>query len=89
MKTEANLELHFVDDAPLVQRPFNTPPLRVNLGLHRCKIAITTGAPIGADCFHFWKALGIGLKEVYTSTEADFLMKMDTRIWTVDDKAHA
>ncbi|HYB20632.1 MAG TPA: long-chain fatty acid--CoA ligase, partial [Thermodesulfobacteriota bacterium] len=48
-------------------------PLRANLGLHRCKTAVTTGSPISADCFRFWTSLGLGLKEVYISTEAGFI----------------
>ena len=48
-------------------------PLRENLGLKKCKIAITAGSPISIDTFRFWTALGVGLKQVYGSTEAGFI----------------
>ena len=48
-------------------------PLRENLGLKKCKTAITAGSPISIDAFRFWTALGVGLKQVYGSTEAGFI----------------
>lgn len=48
-------------------------PICEDIGLKKCKIAVTTGSPISIDCFRFWTALGIDLRQVYVSTEAGFI----------------
>jgi long-chain acyl-CoA synthetase len=44
-------------------------PLRDQLGLRRARIVYTGGAPLGADTFRFFRAVGINLKQVYGATE--------------------
>jgi long-chain acyl-CoA synthetase len=44
-------------------------PLRDQLGLRRARWAYTGGAPLGADTFRFFRAVGINLKVVYGATE--------------------
>ena len=44
-------------------------PLRDQLGLRRARWAYTGGAPLGADTFRFFRAVGINLKQVYGATE--------------------
>jgi long-chain acyl-CoA synthetase len=44
-------------------------PLRDQLGLRRARWAYTGGAPLGADTFRFFRAIGINLKQVYGATE--------------------
>ena len=44
-------------------------PLRDQLGLRRARVAYTGGAPLGADTFRFFRAVGVNLKQVYGATE--------------------
>ncbi|HWB48704.1 MAG TPA: AMP-binding protein [Stellaceae bacterium] len=44
-------------------------PLRDQLGLGRARWVYTGGAPLGADTFRFFRAVGINLKQVYGATE--------------------
>jgi long-chain acyl-CoA synthetase len=44
-------------------------PLRDQLGLRRARLVYTGGAPLGADTFRFFRAVGINLKQVYGATE--------------------
>jgi long-chain acyl-CoA synthetase len=44
-------------------------PVRDRLGLARARVAYTGGAPLGADTFRFFRAIGINLKQVYGATE--------------------
>jgi long-chain acyl-CoA synthetase len=44
-------------------------PLRDQLGLRRARLVYTGGAPLGADTFRFFRAIGINLKQVYGATE--------------------
>ena len=44
-------------------------PLRDQLGLRRTRVAYTGGAPLGADTFRFFRAIGVNLKQVYGATE--------------------
>ncbi len=44
-------------------------PLRDQLGLRRARWVYTGGAPLGADTFRFFRAVGINLKQVYGATE--------------------
>lgn len=44
-------------------------PLRDQLGLVNVRTAITAGAALGPDMFRFFRALGINLKQVFSSTE--------------------
>jgi long-chain acyl-CoA synthetase len=44
-------------------------PLRDQLGLTRARLVYTGGAPLGADTFRFFRAIGINLKQVYGATE--------------------
>jgi len=44
-------------------------PLRDQLGLRRARVVYTGGAPLGADTFRFFRAIGINLKQVYGATE--------------------
>lgn len=44
-------------------------PLRDQLGLRRARWAYTGGAPLGADTFRFFRAIGVNLKQVYGATE--------------------
>jgi long-chain acyl-CoA synthetase len=44
-------------------------PVRDQLGLRRARIVYTGGAPLGADTFRFFRAIGINLKQVYGATE--------------------
>ncbi|MBM3145155.1 MAG: long-chain fatty acid--CoA ligase [Chloroflexi bacterium] len=44
-------------------------PLRGQLGLTKIRTAITAGASLSPDMLRFFRALGINLKQVYSSTE--------------------
>ena len=44
-------------------------PLRDQLGLRRARRVYTGGAPLGADTFRFFRAVGVNLKQVYGATE--------------------
>ena len=44
-------------------------PIRDQLGLGRARWAYTGGAPLGADTFRFFRAIGVNLKQVYGATE--------------------
>ncbi|HLY45096.1 MAG TPA: AMP-binding protein [Stellaceae bacterium] len=44
-------------------------PLRDQLGLRRARLVYTGGAPLGADIFRFFRAIGVNLKQVYGATE--------------------
>jgi long-chain acyl-CoA synthetase len=44
-------------------------PLRDQLGLGRARLVYTGGAPLGADTFRFFRAVGVNLKQVYGATE--------------------
>ena len=44
-------------------------PLRDHLGLRRLRWAYTGGAALGPDCFRFFRAIGVNLKQVYGQTE--------------------
>jgi long-chain acyl-CoA synthetase len=44
-------------------------PLRDQLGLRRARWVYTGGAPLGADTFRFFRAIGVNLKQVYGATE--------------------
>jgi long-chain acyl-CoA synthetase len=44
-------------------------PMRDRLGLARARVAYTGGAPLGADTFRFFRAIGVNLKQVYGATE--------------------
>jgi long-chain acyl-CoA synthetase len=44
-------------------------PLRDRLGIGRARVAYTGGAPLGADTFRFFRAVGINLKQAYGATE--------------------
>jgi long-chain acyl-CoA synthetase len=44
-------------------------PLRDQLGLARARMVYTGGAPLGADTFRFFRAIGVNLKQVYGATE--------------------
>ena len=44
-------------------------PLRDQMGLRRARLVYTGGAPLGADTFRFFRAIGINLKQVYGATE--------------------
>lgn len=44
-------------------------PLRDQLGLVKVRTAITAGASLSPDMLRFFRALGINLKQVYSSTE--------------------
>jgi long-chain acyl-CoA synthetase len=44
-------------------------PLRDQLGLSRVRTAITAGAALSPDMLRYFRALGINLKQVYSSTE--------------------
>src|SRR5262249_20630985 len=44
-------------------------PLRDQLGLGRARWVYTGGAPLGADTFRFFRAVGVNLKQVYGATE--------------------
>jgi long-chain acyl-CoA synthetase len=45
-------------------------PLRDQLGLSRVRTAITAGAALSPDMLRYFRALGINLKQVYSSTES-------------------
>jgi long-chain acyl-CoA synthetase len=44
-------------------------PLRDQLGLRRARLVYTGGAPLGADTFRFFRAIGVNLKQLYGATE--------------------
>jgi long-chain acyl-CoA synthetase len=44
-------------------------PIRDQLGWRRARVVYTGGAPLGADVFRFFRAIGVNLKQVYGATE--------------------
>jgi long-chain acyl-CoA synthetase len=44
-------------------------PLRNVLGMSRVRVAYTAGAAIGPDLLHFYRSIGLNLKQLYGSTE--------------------
>jgi long-chain acyl-CoA synthetase len=44
-------------------------PLRDHLGMRLLRRAYTGGAALGPDCFNFFRAIGVNLKQVYGQTE--------------------
>jgi len=44
-------------------------PLRDQLGLRRARLVYTGGAPLGAEIFRFFRAVGVNLQQVYGATE--------------------
>ncbi|MGJ7510908.1 AMP-dependent synthetase/ligase [Variovorax sp. GT1P44] len=40
------------------------------VGLRRCRVAISSGAPIAPDILHFFRVLGVPIREAYGLTEA-------------------
>jgi len=57
-------------------------PLRDQLGLRRARWVYTGGAPLGADTFRFFRAIGVNLKQVYGATELSGLcsVQADTEV---------
>jgi long-chain acyl-CoA synthetase len=55
--------------ARTVGEPLVYGPLRDQLGLRRARLVYTGGAPLGADTFRFFRAIGVNLKQVYGATE--------------------
>ena len=45
-------------------------PLLNFVGLRRCRVAISSGAPIAPDILHFFRVLGVPIREAYGLTEA-------------------
>ncbi len=45
-------------------------PLKSRYGISRIRVAYTAGEAIGPEIFHFWRALGVNLKQLYGQTEA-------------------
>ena len=45
-------------------------PLLNFVGLRRCNVAISSGAPIAPDILHFFRVLGVPIREAYGLTEA-------------------
>src|SRR6201988_3264667 len=45
------------------------PQIRSQFARRRAKWALTAGAPLGADTFRFFRAIGVNLKQVYGATE--------------------
>ena len=45
-------------------------PLLNFVGLRRCRVAISSGAPIAPDILHFFRVLGLPIREAYGLTEA-------------------
>ncbi|WP_254919068.1 AMP-binding protein [Oceanicola sp. 22II-s10i] len=45
-------------------------PLKNSLGLSRVRVGYTAGEAIGPEIFHFYRSLGINLKQLYGQTEA-------------------
>jgi long-chain acyl-CoA synthetase len=45
-------------------------PLLNFVGLRRCRVAISSGAPIAPDILHFFRILGVPIREAYGLTEA-------------------
>ena len=50
---------------PLILRP-----LLNFIGMRRCRVAISSGAPIAPDILHFFRILGVPIREAYGMTEA-------------------
>jgi len=48
------------------------------VGLRRCRIAISSGAPIAPDILHFFRTLGVPIREAYGLTEASGATTMQT-----------
>ena len=51
-------------------------PVRDQLGMRRCRWALTGGAPLGPDTFRFFRSFGVNLKQVYGSTETTGLVSL-------------
>ncbi|MBM3490661.1 MAG: long-chain fatty acid--CoA ligase [Alphaproteobacteria bacterium] len=51
-------------------------PIRDQLGMRRARWAYTGGAPLGADTFRFFRAIGVNLKQIYGSTELSALVSL-------------
>jgi long-chain acyl-CoA synthetase len=51
-------------------------PLRDRLGLARTRWAYTGGAPLGADAYRFFRAIGVNLKQIYGATELSGLASL-------------
>jgi long-chain acyl-CoA synthetase len=49
-------------------------PVRDQLGLARTRACYNGGAPLGAETFRFFRAIGVNLKQVYGATEATALL---------------
>jgi long-chain acyl-CoA synthetase len=45
-------------------------PLRDNIGMRRIRYAYTAGAALGPEVFHFYRSIGVNLKQVYGLTES-------------------
>ena len=45
-------------------------PLRDNLGMRKIRYAYTAGAALGPEVFHFYRSIGVNLKQVYGLTES-------------------
>ncbi|MDB5732157.1 MAG: long-chain fatty acid--CoA ligase [Variovorax sp.] len=48
------------------------------VGLRRCRVAISSGAPIAPDILHFFRVLGLPIREAYGLTEASGATTMQT-----------
>jgi len=48
------------------------------VGLRRCRVAISSGAPIAPDILHFFRVLGVPIREAYGMTEASGATTMQT-----------
>lgn len=48
------------------------------VGLRRCRVAISSGAPIAPDILHFFRVLGVPIREAYGLTEASGATTMQT-----------
>jgi long-chain acyl-CoA synthetase len=53
-------------------------PLLNFVGLRRCRVAISSGAPIAPDILHFFRVLGVPIREAYGLTEASGATTMQT-----------
>jgi long-chain acyl-CoA synthetase len=51
-------------------------PVRDQLGLRRARLVYTGGAPLGAETFRFFRAVGVNLKQVYGATELSGLCSL-------------
>lgn len=53
-------------------------PLLNFVGLRRCRVAISSGAPIAPDILQFFRVLGVPIREAYGLTEASGATTMQT-----------